>query len=288
MTKLMWDAVGERSYETGVDHGVLYIPDEGGAYVDGVAWNGLTTVTEKPSGAAPNAQYADNMKYLNLVSAEEFAADIEAFTYPVEFSQFDGLAIPTPGVTIGQQSRRSFGLCYRTLVGDDVNGDDAGYKLHLVYGCQAAPSQKAYQTVNNSPAAIKFVWALTTTPVAVPNLKPTSTIVVDSRDVDATALADLERILYGDVGVNPALPLPATVISLFSGTVVEVSPTVPTYDAGTHTITVPTEAGVTYYVNGESVAAGPLVIATDTVVQARPDDGYVFTPGVDDDWEFLF
>lgn len=288
MTKLVWDAVGERSYETGVDRGVLYLPDAGGAYVDGVAWNGLTTVTEKPSGAAPNAQYADNMKYLNLMSAEEFAADIEAFTYPVEFAQFDGLALPTPGVAVGQQSRRSFGLSYRTLLGDDVNGDDAGFKLHLIYGCSAAPSQKAYQTVNNSPAAIKFVWALTTTPVAVPNLKPTSVITVDSTKVDATKMADLLRILHGDVGVNPALPLPGTIISMFSGAVTTVSPTVPTYNAVTHTITIPAEAGVTYFVNDVPVAAGPLVITGDTMVVARVDDGFVFNEGVDDDWFFAF
>lgn len=288
MTKLVWDAVGERSYETGVDHGVLYLPDSGGAYVDGVAWNGLTTVTEKPSGAAPNAQYADNMKYLNLMSAEEFAADIEAFTYPVEFAQFDGLALPTPGVAVGQQSRRTFGLSYRTLIGDDVQGDDAGFKLHLIYGCSAAPSQKAYQTVNNSPAAIKFVWALTTTPVAVPNLKPTSVITVDSTKVDAAKMADLLRILHGDVGVNPALPLPATIISLFSGTVTTVAPTVPTYNAGTHTVTIPAEAGVTYYVNDVPVPAGPLVITGDTVVVARTEDGFVFAEGVDDDWFFAF
>lgn len=286
MSKIVWDAVGERSYETGVDHGVLYLPDSMGAYVDGVAWNGLTTVTEKPSGAAPNPQYADNMKYLNLISAEEFAADIEAFTYPVEFSQFDGLAIPTPGIAVGQQSRKNFGLSYRTLVGDDVNGEDAGYKLHLVYGCSAAPSQKAYQTVNNSPAAIKFVWALTTTPVAVPNLKPTSVITVESSKVDADTLAALLQILYGDTGVDPRLPLPGEIISMFSGTIVTVSPTIPTFNSGTNTITIPTETGVTYYINDVAQAAGPVVITEDTIVVARPDAGYVFTAGVDDDWFF--
>lgn len=287
MAKLVWDAVGERAFETGVDHGVLYLPDAGGAYVSGVAWNGLTTVTEKPSGAAPNAQYADNMKYLNLVSSEEFAADIEAFTYPDEFAQFDGLALPTPGIAVGQQSRRSFGLCYRTLLGDDVNGDEAGHKLHLVYGCSAAPSQKAYQSINNSPAAIKFVWALTTTPVAVPNLKPSSVITVDSTKVNATTLAALERILYGDVGVDPALPLPGTIISMFSGTVTTVSPLVPAYNSTTKVITIPTETGVTYYVNGLPVAPGPLTITVDTVVTARPNDGYVFAAGVDDDWLYV-
>lgn len=286
MTKLVWDAVGARLYETGVDHGVLYLPDSQGAYVDGVAWNGLTTVTEKPSGAAPNAQFADNIKYLNLVSAEEFAADIEAFTYPDEFAQFDGLAIPTPGVAVGQQSRRSFGLSYRTLIGDDVNGDEAGYKLHLVYGCSASPSQKAYQSINNSPAATKFVWALTTSPVAVPNLKPTSVITIESTKVAAAALAALEQILYGAAGVDPALPLPGTVITMFSGAITTVTPAVPTFNAGTNTITIPTVPGVTYYIDGSPVAAGPTVITADTVVTARPNDGNVFGPGVDNDWSF--
>lgn len=286
MSKLVWDAVGARLYETGVDHGVLYLPDSQGAYVNGVAWNGLTTVTEKPSGAAPNPQYADNIKYLNLISAEEFAADIEAFTYPDEFAQFDGLALPSPGVAVGQQSRRSFGLSYRTNVGDDVHGDDAGFKLHLIYGATAAPSQKAYQTINNSPAATKFVWALTTTPVAVPNLKPSSVLTIDSTKVNAAALANLMQILYGDVGVNPVLPLPGAVIAMFTGTVTKVSPTVPTFNQGTNTITIPTQTGVTYFVDDVAVPAGPLVITTNKVVEARPNQGFEFNAGVDDDWMY--
>lgn len=288
MAELVWDETGERLYETGVDHGVLYLPDSQGAYVDGVAWNGLTSVSEAPTGAEPNAQYADNIKYLNLFSAEEFGATIEAFTYPDEFAQFDGLATPTPGVAVGQQSRRSFGLCYRTKIGNDVEGEDYGYKLHLIYGCSASPSEKAYNTINDSPEAITFSWEITTTPVAVSGLKPTSVITIDSTKVDADILADLEQILYGDVGVDPAMPLPNTVISMFSGGVTEVTPTEPAYNDATDTITIPTVAGVTYYINDVAVAAGPVVITEDTVVVARPNAGYVFTPGVDDDWFYNY
>lgn len=288
MTALTWDNVGERLYETGVDHGVLYIPDSQGNYVTGVAWNGLTNVSESPSGAEPNAQYADNIKYLNLFSAEEFGGTIEAFTYPDEFAQFDGLAVPTPGVLIGQQGRKPFGLCYRTKIGNDTEGDDYGYKLHLVYGCQASPSEKAYGTINDSPEAISFSWEITTTPVAVPNLKPSSTVVVDSTKVDPADLAALEQILYGAAGVDPMLPPPATVITMFSSGVTIVTPTQPTYDSGTDTITIPSVTGVSYYVDGVVVPAGPLVITEDTIVQARPNVGYVFASGVDDDWFYDF
>lgn len=288
MAELVWDETGKRFYETGVDRGVLYLPDAQGAYVDGVAWNGLTSVSESPTGAEPNAQYADNIKYLNLFSAEEFGATIEAFTYPDEFAQFDGLGTPTPGVSVGQQSRRSFGLCYRTKLGNDVEGDDYGYKLHLIYGCSASPSEKAYNTINDSPEAITFSWEITTTPVAVAGMKPTSVITIDSTKVDADILADLEQILYGDVGVDPALPLPNTVITMFSGGVTEVAPTQPAFDAGTDTITIPTVAGVTYFIDDVAVPAGPVVITEDTVVVARPNAGYVFTPGVDDDWFYNY
>lgn len=284
MAELVWDEVGKRFYETGVDHGVLYLPDAQGAYVDGVAWNGLTSVSESPSGAEPNAQYADNIKYLNLFSAEEFSATVEAFTYPDEFAQFDGLNIPTPGVNVGQQPRRTFGLSYRTQVGNDVDGNDYGYKIHLVYGCMASPSEKAYSTINDSPEPITFSWEISTTPVAVTGMKPTSVITISSTEVDATALAALEQILYGDTGVDPALPLPDTVISMFSGTVTVVTPTQPAYNDATDTITIPTVAGVTYRIDGEPVAAGPVVITEDTIVTATPNPGYVFTPGVDDDW----
>jgi hypothetical protein len=217
MAPLTWDQVGERLYETGVDHGVLYIPNDTGVYDHGVAWNGLTTVTESPSGAEPNAQYADNIKYLNLISAEEFGATIEAFTYPEEFAQCDGTAVPAPGVSIGQQGRKMFGLSYRTRVGNDVDGTEFGYKLHLLYGCQAAPSEKAYATINDSPEAIAFSWEVTTSPVPVTDHKPTALLVVDSTVVDAADLASLEALLYGSGATQAALPTPDAVIALFAG-----------------------------------------------------------------------
>jgi len=223
MAEITWDQVGARLYETGVDHGVLYIPDETGDYNTGFAWNGLTTVTESPSGAESNPQYADNIKYLNLVSAEEFSATVEAFTYPEEFAQCDGTAMPAVGVSIGQQSRKTFGLCYRTRVGNDLDGTDHGYKLHLIYGALAAPSEKAYATINDSPEAITFSWECSTTPVAVGTVndvqyKPTAALTVDSTKVDADALAALEAILYGGASSEPELPLPADVVALFDVT----------------------------------------------------------------------
>lgn len=284
MVKLAWDRTGERFYETGVDRGVLYLPDANGAYVDGVAWNGLVSVSESPTGAEPNAQYADNIKYLNLFSAEEFGATIEAFTYPDEFAQFDGLGVPTPGVAVGQQPRRGFGLSYRTKVGNDIDGDDYGYKIHLIYGAMASPSEKAYNTVNDSPEAITFSWEVSTTPVAVTGMKPTSVITIDSTKVDATTLAALEDILYGTEGVDPALPLPDTVISMFEGTVTTVTPQQPAFNDTTDTLTIPAQAGVTYYIGDEPQVAGDQVLTEDTLVTARPNSGYVFAAGTDDDW----
>jgi hypothetical protein len=216
MTRLLWDQVGEKTYETGVDRGVLYIPNNLGVYTTGVAWNGLTKVTESPSGAESNKQYADNTVYLNLLSLEQFSATIEAYTYPDEWNQFDGLAEPNDGVFVGQQNRKSFGLCYRTIKGNDVDANDFSYKLHLLYGCLAAPSEKAYETVNDTPAPIDFSWEVSTTPVNVTGLKPTSLIVVDSSVVDAGALSDLEDALYGDATTGVAhLPLPDAVIAMF-------------------------------------------------------------------------
>lgn len=217
MPPLTWDQVGERTYEVGVDRGVLYIPNASGVYDLGYAWNGLTTVTESPSGAEASPQYADNIKYLNLVSAEEFGGTIEAFTYPEEFAQCDGTALPEPGVAVGQQDRKTFGMSYRTKMGNDVDGTDFGYKLHLLYGLQASPSEKAYATINDSPEAISFSWEFTSTPHAVTGLKPTSLIVVDSTVVEATALSDLEDLLYGAALVVAALPTPDAVIALFAG-----------------------------------------------------------------------
>lgn len=216
MPPLAWDQVGERLYETGVDHGVLYIPDETGVYALGVAWNGLTTVTESPSGAESNKQFADNIAYLNLLSAEEFGGTIEAFTYPDEFGQCDGTVQPEPGVALGQQGRKSFGLCYRTMVGNDVEGTEHGYKLHLLYGALASPSEKAYATINDSPEAISFSWEISCTPAPVTGLKPTALIVVDSTVVDGAALAELEDLLYGATAAAK-LPTPDEVIALFAG-----------------------------------------------------------------------
>lgn len=217
MAPLTWDEVGERLYEVGVDHGVLYLPDAAGVYATGVAWNGLTTVTESPSGAEASPQYADNIKYLNLISAEEFGGTIEAFTYPDEFAECDGTVTPSPGVAVGQQGRKMFGMSYRSRVGNDVDGTEHGYKLHLVYGCQAAPSEKAYATINDSPEAIAFSWEFTTSPAPVTDHKPTSLIVVDSTVVDAADLASLEALLYGNGATEAALPTPDAVIALFGG-----------------------------------------------------------------------
>jgi hypothetical protein len=215
MPALVWDQTGERFYETGVDHGVLYIPDEDGVYDTGVPWNGLTTVTESPTGAEATALYADNIKYLNLISVEEFGATIEAYTYPDEFTQFDGLGTPVPGVVVGQQPRKMFGLCYRSRLGNDLEGEEHGYKLHLVYGCSAAPSEKAYNTINDSPDAITFSWQITTTPAPVTGYKPTSLIVVDSTVVDPADLTALEALLYGNT-LPAALPTPDEVLAVFS------------------------------------------------------------------------
>lgn len=284
MTALTWDQTGQRVYETGVDHGVLYKPNGAGVYDNGYAWNGLVSVTESPSGAEDNPQYADNIKYLSLRSAEEFGATIEAFTYPPEFGEHDGTAMPTPGVSVGQQTRKPFGMSYRTKVGNDLN-PDAGYKLHLVYGATAAPSEKPYSTINDSPEAIIFSWEVSTTPVDPGSgLKPTASIVIDSTQVDDTALDALEDMLYGTVGTDPQLPSPATVLALFAGTVTTATPTEPAYDAGTDTITIPTVAGVIYTIDGEAVAAGPVVITTNTVVKAVPAPGYRFPAVTDDDW----
>lgn len=287
MAQLTWDNVGERVYETGVDHGVLFLPDNTGDYVTGVAWNGLVTVTESPSGAEANPQYADNIKYLNLVSAEDFGGTIEAFTYPDEFAQCDGTATPSPGVAVGQQSRKTFGLVYRTRVGNDLEGADAGYKLHLVYGAQASPSEKAYSTINDSPEALTFSWEFTTTPVPVPGLKPTAVITIDSTKADYTSLEALEDQLFGTVGADPRLPTPAEVLAFFSGSVTTATPTAPTYNSTTKVITIPTVTGVVYKING-SVVTGTVTITEDTVVNAQPAPGYQFPEVVDTDWLYEF
>lgn len=217
MGKLAWDASGERLYETGVQKGVIYPQNASGLYPLGVAWNGLTGVTESPSGAEASPIYADDTKYLNLISAEEFGATIEAYTYPDEFAVCDGSAELATGVVVGQQARKAFGLCYRTALGNDIEGADYGYKLHLIYGAMAAPSEKAYSTINDSPEAITFSWELTTVPVAVTNLKPTACLTIDSTKVLEANLEVLEDILYGTDVADPYLPLPDEVAALFAG-----------------------------------------------------------------------
>lgn len=289
MTVLTWDQVGERTFETGVDHGVLYLPDESGDYTEGYAWNGLTTVTEAPSGAAATALYADNIKYLNLISAEEFGATIAAYTYPDEFAQCDGTAEPQPGVAVGQQSRKLFGMCYRTQLGNDVEGTDHGYKLHLIYGAQAAPSQKAYGSINNNPAAIDFSWTVTTTPVPVTGFKPTSLLVIDSTKVSSADLTTLQDALYGTSGVDAHLPTPDEVIAMFSGSTTDVDLTganAPTFTADV--ITLPAVTGVSWTVDG--VAADPgaqpaIASGHHAIVHAEADSGYEITSI--DEWEFV-
>lgn len=220
MSKLVWDQTGDRLYETGVSKGVLYPIQSDGAYSKGVAWNGLSSVTESPSGAEANPIYADDMKYLNLLSAEEFSATIEAYTYPDEFAECDGSADIATGVSIGQQKRKVFGLCYRTVLGNDVDSNDHGYKLHLIYGCMAAPSEKAYTSINDSPEAITFSWEVSTTPVNVTGFKPTASITIDSTKAKKEKLTALEEILYGkdgsDTSANARLPLPDEIATLMS------------------------------------------------------------------------
>lgn len=287
MTRLLWDQVGDRRFETGCDQAVLYIPNNG-VYSSGYAWNGLTTVTESPSGAEANPQYADNIKYLNLISAEDFAATIEAFTYPDQFAQCDGSAEPSPGVRVSQQARKSFGLSYRTKVGNDVN-PDLGYKLHLVYGAMASPSEKAYGTVNDSPEATAMSWDMTTTPVAVTGYKPTALLTIDSTKVTPANLTALENALYGTAGTDPRLPLPDEVLGMFAGSITTVTPTAPTATTA-GVITIPTVTGVQYRrADTNAAVTGTVTIPTlnqTLVIYAVPTNGYAFPAMVDDDWAF--
>ena len=220
MSKLVWDKMGEHLYETGTDHGVLYPQATSGEYETGVAWNGLTAVSESPSGAEATALYADNIKYLNLISAEDYGITIEAYTYPEEFEACDGSAEPVPGVKVAQQVRKGFGFSYRTIVGNDTVGNDYGYKIHLVYGGKAAPSERSYETVNDSPDAITFSWEVNTTPVSVTGYKPTAHMEIDSTafttEAQKAKLAAFEDILYGSESSDPRLPLPDEVITLLT------------------------------------------------------------------------
>ena len=216
MPRLVWDAVGERLYETGVKNGVLYPRDSSGSYPTGVAWNGLTAVTESPSGAEANPFYADDDKYLTLMSKEEFGATIEAYTYPDEFAACDGSAELTAGVSIGQQPRSTFGMSYRTVLGNDVDNENYGYKLHLIYGALASPSEKQYSTINESPEAVTMSWEVSTTPVAITGFKPTASLTIDSTKVDKTKLAAFEAIIYGTEALDARLPLPDEVLTLLT------------------------------------------------------------------------
>lgn len=291
MTQLQWDSVGERRYETGVDRGVLYQIDNDGNYVDGVAWNGLTTVTESPSGAESNKQYADNIVYVNLVSAEEFGGTIEAFTYPDEFGQNDGSAEPVAGVQLGQQGRRPFGLAYRTLMGNDTQGTDFGYKLHLVYGCQASPSEKAYATVNDSPEAATLSWEFTTTPINVMDRKPTSIVTVDSTKTDPDRLAELLEIIWGTADDEPRLPSPDEVLALVGEGAINVDLAVsanqPTFVEATGIITLPAVTGVQWKVGNANRAPGAqpaLASGASATVKATALDGYNLVG--DETWQF--
>lgn len=292
MTKLVWDKSGERFFETGVDHGVLFVPNTQGVYNNGYAWNGLVSVTESPSGAESTKQYADNMVYLNLIGLEEFGATIECFTYPKEFEQFDGALAPEAGVYLTGQDRKTFGFAYRTQVGNDLNAN-LGYKLHLIYGAIATPSEKTRSTINDSPEPATFSYEISTTPAQVGTInsvvyKPTAHIVVDSTKVNPTNLAALETILYGAVGVDPALPTPAAVVALFSGSQTEVIPTEPAYNSSTKVITIPTITGVEYRIDGE-VVTGTVTITADKIVTANPTSTlYKFPPVTDTDWFYDF
>lgn len=292
MATIVWGQTGERVYETGVDRGVLYQPDMAGEYGDGVAWNGLTAVTESPSGAESNKQYADNGVYLNLLSAEESNFTIEAFTYPLKFEENDGSASPVPGVVLTQQDRKPFGFAYRTLVGNDQQGQNAGYKIHLCYGCLASPSEKARNTINESPEATAFSWEVSTTPAQVGTIggklyKPTAHLIVDSRLTDAAKLTALEEALYGTASEEPYMPLPAAVIAMVGTALTEAALVAPSYNAATKEITFPVITGVVFKIDGVT-KTGTVTITKDEVVRAYASPGYKFpTPHVDE-WLYEF
>lgn len=290
MAVLTWDQSGERFYETGVDRGVLYVPTNG-IYSTGVAWNGLTTVTESPSGAEPTPMYADNIKYLNLLSVEEFGGTIEAMTYPDEFAECDGTATPEVGVFLSQQTRRLFGLSYRSRLGNDISAADYGYKLHLVYGALASPSERAYSTINDTPEAITFSWAFTTTPVAVAGYKNTALVTIDSTLVPSSNLTAIENALYGTASLSPRLPLPDEIIAMVDGAQTVVTVVHPTFVASTGVITIPTVTGVTYRrADTNAIVTGTVTIPTSgasLTITAAPSSGlYAFSAASDDDFVF--
>ena len=276
MAAIVWDVLDERFFDQGVDHGVIY-DGVGGEYIDGVPWNGLVNVTQSPTGAEPNKQYADNIVYVNLMSAEEFAATIECFMAPPKFDKYNGVAKTANGLRISGQTRGTFGFVWRTGRGTAEN-PDAGYILHLAYGCQASPSEKAHGTKSDTPEPVTFSFGLSTTPIAVAGYSPTAYVEVDSTDpdVDPDNLAALEAVLFGDAVNEPRLPLPAEVDSILGTGVLTDTPVAPVFD-GVDEITIPVDPGTNYYVDGEPVADGVLTITEDTIVEARPAPGYRFT-----------
>lgn len=292
MTELLWDQTGEREFEVGVEKGVLYPIANDGSYGVGVAWNGLTSVSEAPSGAEVTKKYADNINYLSLVSAEIFEATIKAYTYPDEWAECDGSATPVAGVSVGQQTRRPFGLAFKSLKGNDSLGQDFGYVLHLVYGGLASPSQKDYNTVNETPDAIEFSWKLSTTPVPVPGLKPSAILKIDSTKVNSADLANLEAMLYGQAGTDPTLPSPGDVIALFTTSATVVTATEPAFVAATGVITIPTIVGVQYRradTHTNLVDGSTVTIATSGSslgIEAVPKTGYVLSALSDSYWLF--
>lgn len=287
MSALVWDELAARFFETGVDHGVLY-PRVAGVYTNGEAWNGLTAVNATPSGAEANAQYADNVKYLNLFSAEEFGATIECFTAPDGFLTHDGVKKTASGLRIAQQSRPPFGFSWRSKKGN-AEDEDLGYILHFAYGLQASPSEKNYATVNDSPEPTTFSWALTSTPVSVAGYKATAYASVDSTDPDVSPanLEALETILYGSPGVPPRLPLPDEIDAILGSGILTVTPNQPTFDDTENEITIPTQTGVVYKINGVQ-QTGVVEITADTIVTAEPASGYTFTGTFVTEWLFPF
>lgn len=282
---LSWDGLAERLFKTGVSNGVLYHQTDG-VYNDGEAWNGLTTVTESPSGAEPNKQYADNIAYLNILSAEEFAATIECFTAPDGFDQYDGIAKTSSGLKIGMQARGVFGFSWKTKIGSALD-EDLGYEIHFAYGLQASPSEKTNTTVNDSPEPQTYSWTLSSTPVAVTGRRPTAIASVSSVDpsVDPDKLAALELILYGTVGVAPRLPLPDEIDTILGSGILTVTPLSPTFNGVDDEITIPGTTGVVYKVGG-TVVTGVVAIVADTLVTATPAAGYTFTGVFVTSWLF--
>lgn len=283
MSAIVWDRLAERFFETGVNKGVLYEGDNG-TYVNGVPWNGLVNVNQEPSGAESNKQYADNIVYVNLMSAEEFSATVEAFMAPREFDKYDGTYRSANGLQYGQQSRPDFAFSWQTTKGNALN-EDLGYVINIAYGLKASPSSKSHATKSDSPELTTFSWSFSSTPVEVPGLKPTAIVKIDSTDpaVNPANLAALEKVLYGDANNEPRLPLPAELDAILGAGVQTSAPVAPAFD-GVDEITIPNTSGVSYSINGSVVPAGPVTITEDTVVKARPAEGYTFTGVYVDAW----